>query len=236
MFELSSYVFAWIGVIPAIPAYLIAHTVFKKRFLLEQKALHGLAPAPDNKEVAGKAKGSKKVAEPLNAIVRNQLKWEPRRTDVPLVKSAQEVLNAIVSMSSLQLSPEERHDLEVLSNQTDELLTNFFDTPESVRSLPEVQTALEAQLVAIVKGVDNIHATGASALVRELTNGTEFLKMKFADGSEAQKGVEAQKDAPAETTETDTPIEPSSITVPNESASSKATGKLAQITNRRLRN
>jgi hypothetical protein len=84
-------------------------------------------------------------------------------------------------MSSLSLTTEERHNLEVLSNQTEELLTNFFNTPESIRLMPAVQQALRDHLTQIEEGVSSVKVKGAEDFIRNLKVGTEFIKTKFSN-------------------------------------------------------
>ena len=162
------------GLIPAIPTYFIAHKVYINKFTRQKQEQQGVI-APTFKQ---KSLSKKKT---LSVVETNHQKWVSLNTGVPFIQDATKILETMVSLSSLQLSTQEQHDLEVLSNQTDSLLTGYFNTPENIRNMPEVRTALETQLVEIVKNVNNIQAQGASTIVRELTNGTEFLKLKFKE-------------------------------------------------------
>lgn len=164
-----------LGLVPAAPVYFVARTIFDKRL---GASLNSLEAAPAQKQVEQKSKGKKKELSPSPIVVNHQ-KWAKRPSNFPLVVGGKKVLETISSLSALKLSIEDQHNLEVLSNQTDELLNTFVSTPASIADIPEVQKELEAQLVQIVKGVDNIKAQGTESLRRELKAGTDFLKMKF---------------------------------------------------------
>lgn len=164
-----------LGILPAVPVYFVSRKVFDKRIDATQLALEA---APEQKQVEQKPKNKKKDV-PESPIVLNHKKWAKRKSEFPLVIGGQKVLETISTLSTLQLSAEDQHNLEVLSNQTDTLLNTFVATPASIIDIPEVKKELEAQLVQIVKGVDNVKAQGKESVLRELKAGTDFLRMKF---------------------------------------------------------
>lgn len=169
-----------VGLLPAVPVYFVSRKVFDKRFE-QQKHVPALTQTTEPK----KSKNKQKALQ-VSVITENNKRWEKRPSAFPLVIGGKKVLKTISALSALHLSVEDQHNLEVLSNQTDALLNTFVTTPESISAMPEVQRELEAQLVEIVKGVDNIHAQGAENLLRELKTGTDFLRAKFNQGENLQ--------------------------------------------------
>lgn len=170
-----------VGLLPAVPVYFVSRKMFDKRFEQQKYAPPALTQVGESK----KSKNKQKVLQ-SSVITENHKRWEKRPSAFPLVVGGKKVLETISALSALHLSVEDQHNLEVLSNQTDALLKTFVTTPESISAMPEVQRELEAQLVEIVKGVDNIHAQGAENLLRELKTGTGFLKAKFNQGENLQ--------------------------------------------------
>jgi hypothetical protein len=127
------------------------------------------------------AKPQKNKTSPKQETVleNNYSKWANNKAQIPLVMESIKVLETLSAMSALKLTTEERHNLEVLSNQTDELLTNYFGTPETIRTMPAVERALYEQLVQIEEGVSGFKAQGADNFIRNLRVGTDFIKTKF---------------------------------------------------------
>jgi hypothetical protein len=183
-----------LGVIPAVPVYYGArHLFLRKKPVVYRTAPSTLTPIiaqyhQRQLEIEGKvvpaaieqAKAIKANSErPVTVLEQNYAKWSSNKAQIPLVVESLKVLQTLSAMSSLNLTIEERHNLEVLSGQTDELLTNFFNTPEAIRTMPAVEHALHEQLVQIEAGVSSIQVNGAEDFIRNLRVGTEFIKTKF---------------------------------------------------------
>lgn len=117
--------------------------------------------------------------KPSTSAERNYARWAKKPSNIPLIMDGIRVLKTLAAISVLDLSVEEAHDVEVLSDQTNELLTNYIQTPESIRMMPVVEKALLEQLQQIQESLTHIQGDGAARLVRELKTGTEFLKSKF---------------------------------------------------------
>lgn len=182
-----------LGLIPAIPVYYGARHIF----LRKKPAVHRVAPSAltpiiaqyhqRQLEIEGRvaptaieqAKPAKTGEKQETVLEQNYRKWANNKAQIHLVVEAVKVLETLSAMSALKLTIEERHNLEVLSGQTDELLTNFFNTPEAIRTMPAVERALHDQLVQIEEGMSGIQANGADNFIRNLRVGTEFIKTKF---------------------------------------------------------
>lgn len=182
-----------LGVIPAVPTYYGArHLFLRKKPVVYRTAPSALTPIiaqyhQRQLEIEGKivppaieAAKPKTISEkPVTVLEQNYNKWANNKAQIPLVMESIKVLETLSAMSALKLTTEERHNLEVLSGQTDELLTNFFNTPEAIRTMPAVERALHEQLVQIEEGVTNIQVNGAENFIRSLRIGTDFIKTKF---------------------------------------------------------
>lgn len=182
-----------LGLIPAVPAYYGARHIFlrKKPVVYKPKptALTPLIAEYKQRqlEIEGKVAPAaieqakpKELTEKVVAVLeQNYSKWASNKAQIPLVVESIKVLETLSAMSVLKLTTEERHNLEVLSGQTDELLTNFFNTPEAIRTMPAVERALHEQLVQIEESVTSIQANGAENFIRNLRIGTDFIKTKF---------------------------------------------------------
>lgn len=182
-----------LGFIPAVPAYYGARHIFlrKKPVVYKPKptALTPLIAEYKQRqlEIEGKvapaaieqAKPKALTEKVVTVLEQNYSKWASNKAQIPLVVESIKVLETLSAMSVLKLTTEERHNLEVLSGQTDELLTNFFNTPEAIRTMPAVERALHEQLVQIEESVTNIQANGAENFIRNLRIGTDFIKTKF---------------------------------------------------------
>lgn len=134
-----------------------------------------IAPIP----LPEKEKKKKELLTSKTVLEANYSKWSASKAQIPFVVDAVAILKILASMSSLPLSLEERHNLEVLSNQTEELLTNFFNTPELIREMPAVSAALKEQLAHIKMGVTNSKTSGVDNYIRNIEVGTEFIRTKF---------------------------------------------------------
>jgi hypothetical protein len=182
------------GLIPAIPAYFGARLLFlRNKPVVYRAAPSALTPIiaqhhQRQLEIEGKitpiaieqSKTLKAITvKPETVLEQNYAKWANTKAQIPLVIESIKVLKTLSAMSSLKLTIEERHNLEVLSAQTEELLANFFNTPEAIRTMPEVERALHEQLVQIEVGVNKIQVDGAENFIRNLHLGTEFIKTKF---------------------------------------------------------
>jgi hypothetical protein len=181
------------GIIPAVPAYYGARYIFlRKKPVVYKPRPTALTPLiaeykQRQLEIEGKvapamieAPKPKSIPEkPATVLEQNYAKWSGNKAQIPFVVESIKVLETLSSMSALKLTTEERHNLEVLSSQTDELLTNFFNTPEAIRTMPAVERALHEQLVQIEEGVTNIQVNGAENFIRNLRIGTDFIKTKF---------------------------------------------------------
>jgi hypothetical protein len=182
-----------LGILPAVPTYYGARYFFlRKKPVVYRTAPSVLTPIiaeyhQRQLEIEGKvaprsieAAKPKAVSEkPVTVLEQNYNKWASNKAQIPLVVESIKVLETLSAMSALKLTTEERHNLEVLSGQTDELLTNFFNTPEAIRNMPAVERALHEQLVQIEEGVTNIQVNGAENFIRNLRIGTDFIKTKF---------------------------------------------------------
>lgn len=182
-----------LGLIPAIPTYYGArHLFLRKKPVVYRTAPSALTPIiaqyhQRQLEIEGKVVPSaigatkpKAISEkPVTVLEQNYNKWASNKAQIPLVMESIKVLETLSAMSALKLTTEEQHNLEVLSGQTDELLTNFFNTPEAIRTMPAVERALHEQLVQIEEGVTKIQVNGAESFIRNLRIGTDFIKTKF---------------------------------------------------------
>lgn len=191
MFELILEIV--IGAVPALPAYYLSRFLF----LRKKPVVYKVAPSimtpiiaqyqQRQLEIEGKvAPAAIEPAKPKalsekheTVLEQNYAKWVGNKAQIPLVVESIKVLQTLSAMSALKLTTEERHNLEVLSSQTDDLLTNFFNTPEAIRTMPAVERALHEQLVEIEEGVTNIQVNGAENFIRNLRIGTDFIKTKF---------------------------------------------------------
>lgn len=181
------------GLIPAVPAYYGARFFFlRKKPVVYKPRPTALTPLiaeykQRQLEIEGKVAPAmieepkpKSIPEkPATVLEQNYAKWSGNKAQIPFVVESIKVLETLSSMSALKLTTEERHNLEVLSGQTDELLTNFFNTPEAIRTMPAVERALHEQLVQIEEGVTKIQVDGAENFIRNLRIGTDFIKTKF---------------------------------------------------------
>lgn len=185
-----------VGILPAIPAYFIAHALFmSKKPVVTRTQPSVLTPiiegyrqrqleiegrvAPTVTETAKTDNSDKADKKKETVMQRNHAKWGNTKAQIPLVVQSVKLLETMSAMSALHLSVEEEHNLEVLSSQTDELLTNFFQTPEQIRIMPAVQQALQEQLNEIQEVVVNFTGTGAESVIRNIKTNTAFLKTKF---------------------------------------------------------
>lgn len=182
------------GLLPAIPAYYGArHLFLRKKPVVYRTAPSVLTPIiakhhQRQLEIEGKVapaaieqmKSPQAITSKSESLLeRNYVKWADTKAQIPLVMESIKVLETLSAMSSLKLTIEERHNLEVLSVQTEELLTNFFNTPEAIRTMPAVERALHEQLVQIEEGMASIQTNGAENFIRNLSVGTDFIKTKF---------------------------------------------------------
>lgn len=184
-----------LGLIPGIPAYYGARRFFlRKKPVVYKTAPSALTPIIDHYkqrqlEIEGKIapvaieapkqEKTRNVEQDKTVLEATYSKWASNKAQIPLVVESVKVLETLSAMSALKLTTEERHNLEVLSGQTDELLTNFFNTPEAIRTMPAVERALHEQLVEIEEGVTKIQVNGAENFIRNLRIGTDFIKTKF---------------------------------------------------------
>lgn len=188
IFEIVVQIIA--GCIPAVPAFLLTHRILMSRKPVVQKLEpSSLTPLLEHYtqrtlEVEGKVapkvietKSGKKRQETV--MEANYRKWANNRAAVPFVKTAIVVLKTISSTSSLDLSLEDQHNLEVLSTQTEKLLSNWYETPEEVRNLPQVKEAFDGQLAEISEGTKNLTVNASENLVRNLNIGTGFIQTKY---------------------------------------------------------
>lgn len=138
----------------------------------------GVASSP--RRAVLEAPKKKNNPAPVVTIPQNNFaRWTNYKAKAPLFQEGLKVLGTLASLSKLKLSVEERHNIDVLSDQTNEMLSSFVNTPESIRNIPSVQDALLEQLAEIQKSVTNIQAEGAERIVREAKISTEFIKSKF---------------------------------------------------------
>lgn len=183
-----------LGLIPAVPAYYGARHIFlRKKPVVYKPRPTALTPLiaeykQRQLEIEGKvAPAAIEQAKPkalseksaTTVLEQNYAKWSNNKAQIPFVVESIKVLETLSAMSALKLTTEETHNLEVLSGQTDELLTNFFDTPEAIRTMPAVERALHEQLVEIEQVMGSIQANGAENFIRNLHIGTDFIKTKF---------------------------------------------------------
>lgn len=139
----------------------------------------GVASSP-RRAVLESPKKKKNNPAPVATIPQNNFaRWTNYKAKAPLFQEGLKVLGTLASLSKLKLSVEERHNIDVLSDQTNEMLSSFVNTPESIRNIPSVQDALLEQLDEIQKSVANIQSEGAERIVREAKIRTEFIKSKF---------------------------------------------------------
>lgn len=184
-----------IGAVPALPVYYVSrHLFLRKKPVVYKVTPSRMTPIiaqyqHRQLEIEGKvAPAAIEQAKPkvheektttVTVLEQNYAKWAGNKAQIPLVVESIKVLETLSAMSALKLTTEERHNLEVLSGQTNELLTNFFNTPEAIRAMPAVERALHEQLVEIEEGVTNIQVSGAENFIRNLRIGTDFIKTKF---------------------------------------------------------
>ena len=184
-----------LGIVPALPTYFGA----KAYFVRNKPVIHKTAPSAmtpliehyhqQRLEIEGKVVPAAIEQTPAKAVTpteksqtvmdKNYAKWAANKAQIPLIQESIKVLETLSAMSSLKLSVEEHHSLEVLSNQTEELISGYFSTPETIRTMPAVERALHDQLVQIEEGVSSIKVKGADSFIRNLKVGTEFIKTKF---------------------------------------------------------
>lgn len=183
--------------IPAIPAFMLTRGVLMRdkpvaikrratkvtrtlnKFTERQLIAEGkIAPKAITRQSKVINPSSKKK-QPVTAVEANYKKWANNPTSIPFVSKTIAVLKSAASMSSPQLSVEDEHNLEVLSNQAEQLLTDWFATPEHVRNHEKVKEAFNEQLAEITEAVSQF-ATGLSDnVVRNLNAGTGFIRAKF---------------------------------------------------------
>ena len=183
-----------LGLVPGLPVYYAARSFFLRRkpvvYKTSPSAMTPIIAAYQQRqlEIEGRiAPAAIESPKPVktsapkthSVLVTNHKKWAENKAQIPLVMESIKVLETLAGMSSLNLTTEEQHNLEVLSNQTEELLTNFFNTPESIRLMPAVQQALRDHLTQIEEGVSSVKVKGAEDYVRDLKVSTEFIKTKF---------------------------------------------------------
>lgn len=178
------------GVAPAIPAYFITQKIILNSKPVQLKKLPSrITPVLEQyqerqREIEGRVNSpalpqSSGSARAMTPAETNYARWVKNQVELPLVRRSIEALKVLASISTLELTVEERHDVEVLSSQTDELLTNFFKTPEAIRSMPEVVAALEEQVKQIEQGTSSLKVSGAENFIRSLNVGTGFIKSKY---------------------------------------------------------
>lgn len=146
------YVIYAAALIPALPTY-----VFAKKFF-------------DGRQNRMTANGSEALPVELGEGVDDMN---------PMIVGMTQAYEAIKIMKCLSLSAEDRHNLTVLQDKCVELYKTYNDTPESIRNIPEVQLEVETQLMHIISGIESVKAQGTEALLRDLRNGTAFLRIKF---------------------------------------------------------
>lgn len=166
------------GLVPAAPVYFVSKHLFDKHMNVGPSALK-----PSSKKLALTSKSSKKPAGPSLAT-RNKDKWENKQHNSAFLRDGKKVLIALETFASASLTPEALHNLDVLSDQTDRLMTTYLDTPDSIKEIPAVQQEMKEQLAQIVVGLESIKVQGQENLLRELKSGTSFLKMKFSPNKE----------------------------------------------------
>lgn len=187
-----------IGLIPAYPLFLLTNkflmsrkpkvetvkptviTPLIKEYEQRQLEIEGrVAPkAVEEKKEPAPAKG-KKDKRPENVLETNYKKWANNPADIPFVKKAVSVLKIVSEAAVMELSVEEQHNLEVLSNQTETLLSNWYETPEEVRNLSQVKEAFDGQLAEISEGAKTLTINASENLVRTLNIGTGFIQTKY---------------------------------------------------------
>lgn len=121
----------------------------------------------------------KKDKQPEDVLETNYKKWANNPADIPFVRRAIFILKMLSESADMELSVEEQHNLEVLSSQTDKLLTDWYETPERIRTLPQVDAAFKDQLTQIAEGVNSMTDSVTQNLVRNLNAGTGFIQAKF---------------------------------------------------------
>ena len=184
------------GVIPSLPVFFIAqHFLLKRKpiayqvedstgkklirhYQHQQLEVKGKV-LPKSIETAKNDSTRKTHNQTLTVAQSNYNKWANNKASVPFVKNAITILQSLAATSTMNLSTEDIHDVEVLSTQTETLLTNWYDTPEQVRNLNQVQEAFDEQLAEINDSSQKLTANGSDNLVRTLRIGTGFIKSKF---------------------------------------------------------
>lgn len=183
-----------VGVLPAVPTFWAVRkvlismkpTVVKTKptnvslyndYLRgEQRVVEGrVAPKAVEKSRDKKEKVTVTVME------KNYQKWANNPVSVPVIQDAIVTLKNAASMASSKLSVEELHNLEVISNQTETLITNWYATPEQVRSHARVGQAFTEQLDELKDGLKKMEANVSDNLVRNLQIETGFIQSKFQD-------------------------------------------------------
>lgn len=137
------------------------------------------APRRPALESPKKAKKTPAPAPIATTPQNNLARWGHYKTKAPLILEGVQVLATLASLSKLTLSVEDSHNIDLLSNQTNEMLMGFVNTPASIRNMPSVEGALWDQLAEIQKSVTSIQVEGAERIVREAKISTEFIKSKF---------------------------------------------------------
>lgn len=186
-----------IGLIPAYPLFLGTNKFLMSRkpvvekikptvmtpliqeYKQRQLEIEGrVAPKAVEAKMVTAPNKNKKLPE-KTILESNYEKWMNNSADIPFVKKSVVVLKTLSEAASLELSIEEEHNLEVLSKQTDTLLSEWYATPERIRNLSEVKKAFSQQLTEIEEGTDNMTTSASKNLVRNLNAGAGFIQAKF---------------------------------------------------------
>ena len=169
------------GVMPAIPVFILSRKFFDRRFAAN------LDPVNNSVVESQKSQNSKEKDKSEQSIpVALCARWAESSSSAALIENGRQVLKMIVAFSQLPLGAEDQHNLEMLSKQTDELLSTYLSTPESIRTLDAVQKEMETQLAQIIASVENIKHQETANVIRELRTGTEFLRMKFVQNEKEE--------------------------------------------------
>ena len=178
------------GLIPAIPAFYLTRTMSLRlkpvkvitRTTQAARILESATQLQLEREGKSKPKeitSSTPTKAETTVMEENYTKWANNKAEIPFIKDTINVLKKLATCPTTQLSIEETHNLEVLSNQTETLLSNWYDTPEQVRELPQVGDAFREQLTKIEEAVNDITLHTSEGIVRELKLGTKFITEKF---------------------------------------------------------
>lgn len=159
-------------IIPASPLRGQIESFEKYQLEVEGKVVPAL-------ESAGTSASNDKASKSSTLARENHARWSDNKSSIPFIRTGVQLLESLAALSATNLDIEGQHDVDVLSNQTNELLTNYVSTPEAIRSMPAVEEALVNQLHQIQESIDSIQSDSAERMVRELTVGTGFLKAKF---------------------------------------------------------